>query len=253
MSKIIMADDPTLEHYGIIRRSGRYPWGSGNDPYQRSRDFYAVVEELRAKGLTEKQIADSFSDPDDPKGKFTTNMLKQTRAMAHHEIRAKDRSFAMDLHQKGMSITEIAKRMNKNESSVRSLLDDKIAQRQAVLKNVTEAMRQQVDEHKFLDVGKGTEIYAGVAREKFNTAMAVLESEGYKRRWVPAAQMGMPGQSTTVLVLMRPDQTFPDLAKDFSQIKLWNQYTEDKGESFQTIKRPRPVDSKKIEIFENMI
>lgn len=28
--------DDVLEHYGIKRRSGRYPWGSGDRPYQNS-------------------------------------------------------------------------------------------------------------------------------------------------------------------------------------------------------------------------
>ena len=29
-------DDESLLHYGMPRRSGRYPWGSGEDPYQHS-------------------------------------------------------------------------------------------------------------------------------------------------------------------------------------------------------------------------
>ena len=32
-----------LMHYGIKRRSGRYPWGSGEDPFQHSPDFYSRV------------------------------------------------------------------------------------------------------------------------------------------------------------------------------------------------------------------
>ena len=28
-----------LMHYGMPRRSGRYPWGSGDNPYQHSGDF----------------------------------------------------------------------------------------------------------------------------------------------------------------------------------------------------------------------
>ena len=28
-----------LMHYGMPRRSGRYPWGSGKDPYQHCTDF----------------------------------------------------------------------------------------------------------------------------------------------------------------------------------------------------------------------
>ncbi len=31
--------DDMLMHYGVARRSGRYPWGSGDNPYQHSGDF----------------------------------------------------------------------------------------------------------------------------------------------------------------------------------------------------------------------
>ena len=41
------SDEEILEHYGIKRRSGRYPWGSGDSPFQRSGDFLNRVEELR--------------------------------------------------------------------------------------------------------------------------------------------------------------------------------------------------------------
>ena len=34
-----ITDEEYLAHYGMPRRSGRYPWGSGEDPYQSSRDF----------------------------------------------------------------------------------------------------------------------------------------------------------------------------------------------------------------------
>ena len=37
-----------LQHYGMPKRSGRYPWGSGDDPYQHgSGDFLGRVDELR--------------------------------------------------------------------------------------------------------------------------------------------------------------------------------------------------------------
>ena len=48
-----MSDEEFLEHYGMPRRSGRYPWGSGDDPYQRSRDFLGRVEELKKTGWKE--------------------------------------------------------------------------------------------------------------------------------------------------------------------------------------------------------
>ena len=40
---MIHQDNPPLEdvlmHYGIKRRSGRYPYGSGDSPYQHSGDL----------------------------------------------------------------------------------------------------------------------------------------------------------------------------------------------------------------------
>ena len=46
-----------LMHYGILRRSGRYPWGSGENPYQSYDSFLGYVDELRTQGLSEVEIA----------------------------------------------------------------------------------------------------------------------------------------------------------------------------------------------------
>ena len=43
---IVMEDSDELKHYGMPRRSGRYPWGSGENP-QRNGDFLSRVEELK--------------------------------------------------------------------------------------------------------------------------------------------------------------------------------------------------------------
>ena len=48
-----------LVHYGVKRRSGRYPYGSGEDPYQHEGDFVARVKQLKKDGLKETEIADS--------------------------------------------------------------------------------------------------------------------------------------------------------------------------------------------------
>ena len=50
--KAILESDDYLIHYGMPRRSGRYPYGSGEDPYQHSRDFLGRVEEMRKSGFT---------------------------------------------------------------------------------------------------------------------------------------------------------------------------------------------------------
>ena len=50
-------DKPPLDeliHYGMPRRSGRYPWGSGEDPYQHSGDFLSRIDELTKNGINTK-------------------------------------------------------------------------------------------------------------------------------------------------------------------------------------------------------
>ena len=34
-----LVEEDILMHYGVKRRSGRYPWGSGDNPYQHGGDF----------------------------------------------------------------------------------------------------------------------------------------------------------------------------------------------------------------------
>ena len=53
-----------LMHYGKGHldggHSGRYPWGSGDDPYQRSYDWYTEVNKMKKDGKTEKDICEFF-------------------------------------------------------------------------------------------------------------------------------------------------------------------------------------------------
>ena len=43
----VLNDENVLEHYGMPRRSGRYPWGSGEEPYQHGSDFLSRVNKMR--------------------------------------------------------------------------------------------------------------------------------------------------------------------------------------------------------------
>ena len=52
MGAILNEIEDVLMHYGMPRRSGRYPWGSGENPYQHSGDFLSRVYELRKQNFT---------------------------------------------------------------------------------------------------------------------------------------------------------------------------------------------------------
>ncbi|TDN07812.1 hypothetical protein, partial [Lactobacillus crispatus] len=49
-----------LKHYGTKRHSGRFPWGSGKDPYQSARGFLAERDKLKAHGMSEVDIAKAW-------------------------------------------------------------------------------------------------------------------------------------------------------------------------------------------------
>ena len=92
-----------LYHYGIKRRSGRYPWGSGKDPYQHSGDFLARVDELKNQGLSEAEIAKAIG--------LTTTQLRVQKSLAKDERRSLQVDTAKSLREKGYSLNEIAKKI----------------------------------------------------------------------------------------------------------------------------------------------
>lgn len=100
-----------LMHYGVARRSGRYPWGSGENPYQHSGDFLSRVQELKNSGLSETDIAKSMG--------LTTTQLRTQMSLAKDERRSLQVATAKDLRAKGYSLNDIAKQMGfSNDSSV---------------------------------------------------------------------------------------------------------------------------------------
>lgn len=122
-----MSGKDFLEHYGIRRRSGRYPWGSGKDPYQSGRDFLGRVEEMRKSGFTytDENGKKWTGDPAIAKSLgYSTTDFRTVYAIAKDERRSDMVATARRLKEKeGMNNSEIGRKMGINESSVRSLLD----------------------------------------------------------------------------------------------------------------------------------
>ena len=147
-----MSENGTLYfyHYGTPRHSGRYPWGSGENPYQRYANFKGNVERLRAKGMSNTEIARSMG--------MTTSVFRAKLSMAEDELRKEKVAEATKLREKGYSLPAIAKRMGlPNESSVRSLLEPKSSARAQQTENVINMLKKAVDENRYVDVGGGVE------------------------------------------------------------------------------------------------
>lgn len=234
-------NDNELMHYGMPRRSGRYPWGSGKDPYQRTGDFLTRIDDLKKQGLTEKEIADAFG--------LTTTQLRAQKSIANAERRATLVATAQGLRDKGYSLQQIAKEMGyNNDSSVRSLLNEKSAQRMDQAQNIKETLKKYIDEKGMIDVGVGVERELGVSTEKLNQALYMLEQEGYQVYTGRIEQVTNKGQFTTMKVIGRPDSEYKDMY-DPTKVHSIKDYNTETGEcNVDAFVYPKSLDINRVKV-----
>lgn len=236
----IVSYDDYLIHYGTPRHSGRYPWGSGDNPYQHQKGFLANVDGLKKQGLSETEIAKSFG--------MTTTELRSARSIARNEVRAADMAMAYKLKQKNYSNVAIGERMGINESTVRSLLKASENQSKETIQTTADILRKNVDKDNYIDVGAGVEQYLGVSRTKLNTAVAALEEEGYVKQKIQVEQVGT-GNKTYVLVLAKPGTTYKDVVANKEAIRVPGVVYENNGDRSRLgVQKPVSIDPKRVSI-----
>lgn len=237
------SDTESLEHYGMPRRSGRYPWGSGEDPYQHSRDFLGRVEELKKNGWTEtpENIMKEFN--------MTTTQYRTQKSLAKDERRKFQVATVKSLQKDGLNTSEIGRKMGINESTVRSLLNEKSSERMNQARNTADFLKQQIDKKGMIDVGSGVEHELNISHEKLQQALAILEEEGYPVYGGRVTQVtNIKGQKTTIKVACPPGTEHKEIY-DPSKIKTINEYiSHDNGETFDTMVYPKSIDSKRVAI-----
>lgn len=230
-----------LKHYGTPRKSGRYPWGSGENPYQRYKNFAGIVADLRAQGISNKDIAKSMG--------MTTGQMRARLSYGKDEARLHEFNQALRLKDKGYSITAIGKRMGMNESSVRSLLDPVILSRAKITENIANVLKNELKKSRFVQVGKGVENHLGINQTKLKTALQKLEDEGYEVLSIPVIQAGT-GKKTQVKVLAPPGTEWKDVVQNKGDISLISliKASSDQGRTFEEIKSPKSIDSKRLHV-----
>lgn len=231
-----------LMHYGVKRRSGRYPWGSGENPYQRSGDFLSRVEELTSQGMSEKEIAGSIG--------ISTTELRLQKRLATHERRALEADRARSLREDGKSLNEIAAIMGyNNDSSIRALLNENTADNKNKARVTAGILKKELETKGMLDVGAGVELELGVSKQKLEEAIRILELEGYNVYGVGIPQVTNPGKQTTTMVLTKPEVEYRDVYQNMGNIQTVQDYhSTDGGASFQKREYPASIESKRVQI-----
>ena len=231
-----------LMHYGMPRRSGRYPWGSGDNPYQHSGDFLSRVEELKKQGLSETDIAKSMG--------LTTTQYRTQKSLAKDERRALDVARARSLREDRKSLNEIAAIMGfSNDSSVRSLLNENSEARMNQAKKTAEFLKKQIEEKGMIDVGTGVERELGISQEKLNQALYILEQEGYPVYGGGVPQVTNPGKQTNIKVICPPGTEHREIYNFENVHSLSDYVSHDGGETYDPkYVYPKSMDSSRIQI-----
>ena len=236
------AYDDELQHYGMPFRSGRYPWGSGDSPFQRSGDFLSRVEELKKQGLKETEVAEALG--------MSSTRLRALEKISKNERRGELVSRAKSLKEDGLTDTKIATILGlKGESTVRALLKGDAEARMKLADETANFLKEQVGEKGMVDVGVGVERTIGISRPKLDQAIEICYLDGYEVYVGRVPQATNPGRLTTVKVLAKPGTQHKEMF-DYKNIKSLQDYiSRDDGETFEAgFIYPTSMDSKRIKI-----
>lgn len=251
-----LLNDEELMHYGIPRRSGRYPYGSGDSPFQHSRDFLGRIDELKKSNFTYTDEDGKTWTGDNAIAKsmgLTTTEYRRQVSWANYERRLTDVATAKSLREDGLGYTEIGRKMGIPESTVRSLLNPKSEDRMNQAMKTVDFLREQVEKKGMIDVGSDVARELGISKERLDMAVDYLE----KAEGCPVYKGGVPqptntGQQTNQRVLCLPDTKYSEIY-DFDRVKTVTDYTSnDDGDTYQKkFTYPSSLDSKRLQIRYN--
>lgn len=234
-----LVEDETLEHYGTPRHSGRYPWGSGEDPYQGSSSFISHIEGLQKQGLSEREIAKALN--------MSMRELRDRKSIARNQIRKSNLMVAEELKAKQWSNTAIGEKLGLNESSVRSLLANSEKIKNDKISATAEALKKELKDNPYLDVGAGTEYHMNISNTQLQAALTQLKTEGYRVDKIKTTQLGT-GNETTIKVLSPPGTEFGDIARNKYDIGSPAVRADRDGLVFTQPKPPIAVDPKRVAV-----
>jgi DNA-binding CsgD family transcriptional regulator len=236
---VIRTEEEHLAHYGILRRSGRYPWGSGGTENIRNKTYLETIDSLKKHGMTEAEIARSFG--------FTTTELRAARSVALAQQTQARITQTERLKAKGMSNSAIARRQGRAESSVRADLAPGRKDRADALMTTANMLKDQVDKNNYVMVGRGVDAQLGITQSRLNNALAALKEQGYEVHVIQTEQLGT-GKYTNVKVLAKPGTTRSEVQRNREQIQVPFSYSEDGGRSFFHTQPPIAVSPKRLKV-----
>lgn len=259
----------SLFHSGVAhdenppgRGSGRYAWGTGENPGQHQRGFIAEYQKMKNKGLSEKEIAAAlmgvkYMKKDGTPAYYTAGDLKIRLTLEKKRQREEDIVRAKVLYEEcDGNKSEAARRMGIAESTYRNLLNEEIAANQRRYQGAAELLKKRIDESELgaIDISKYSELYTGMSEHTKNIAVAMLEEEGYVKMWVRVPQADGKNQMKMLVLARQPEEgeTKADVYREVQQNKYKISpivdFTPDGGETWWTPEFPSSMSLNRIMI-----
>lgn len=204
-------DSDYISHYGTPRHSGRYPYGSGENPYQHNSYFMKekerLTEEFKAMGYTGSQLNTQVAKA---MNMTSTEYRERVNQAKDYSLR-RDMQVIAQMTSDGYSNVQIANVINSSEGKVRDLkkkMEDEGAYKKlTAVQQLSDDLKAEVDQYGLVDISAGVESNLGVSKNRLNNAAAALEGNGYKRVNLYIPQATNYDQKTTIKVLVPEDMT----------------------------------------------
>ena len=227
-------------HEGAVPHSGRYAWGSGESPYQRSVDFISHYNALQKAGWTDKEIAKADG--------LTISQLRARKSNSNADIRHHNVAVARKLKEAGWSTSAIGRKFGVRESTVRGWFDEQVQKNKDASANTANMLADQGKQYKFVEVGKGIEQYLGVSGTKLGYSLDMLEQSGRYRVQDIYLDQGGKNKKTRMQVLVDADTPTKEIYANKDKIAIPNLgvYTENGGDTWEKVEVPKSVDMSRV-------
>nr|DAY35167.1 MAG TPA: RNA dependent RNA polymerase [Caudoviricetes sp.] len=236
-----------LKHYGVKRKSGRYPW----DPSLHLPKNYKFIEdrdEMKKRGLSDNEIAKQMG--------LSTTVYRSKVTIAKEELKQYNMQRISKLQSEGMIIDDIAKTIGTTGQTVRNYLDEiknpnKSARAQRVqTEAVAQTLEDAVKRSKYIDVGKGVEIQMGISKEKLKSGLnALVESGEYEVHNLRIAQVTDKNNSTPVKVLTKKGVERSEIYKNMDKVRPVEEFAiNGDARMFQQMERPKSIGWDRVHI-----
>ena len=219
LSKLIDIADDYIMHIGVGpddnppgRGSGRYAKGSGKNPYQHGEDFFTREARIKAEhpGITRPELADLMGIYNKHHQPSTTEYDRIRKAAVQNRDNAR-RFEAIDMFNQGLTRKEIGERLGVADTTIGNWIREGEDSKKLIPTRTSKLLKDYVDKNKYVDISVGTyTAFPGVTSGNFETAVAMLEAEGYHRHQV-TIKSEATGKDLKYDCLIPPDYTFGDL------------------------------------------